>query len=130
VTQPSDASTRPCGIARDAESRGVLEHSTGRWGVLILVALVPGAARFTRLKRKVPGISDRMLSQVLQRLEQHGVVSRTAQDRKNSRVDYALTPPGSAIADQLVNLIAAIEEQMPAILEAQRRYEQEDDSTL
>lgn len=101
-------------------SREVLEHSTGRWGALVLVFLTPGAARFSDVKRGVAGISDRVLSQILQRLERHGLVNRIAYDRANSRVDYSLTPAGAAIALRLTELIATIEEHMPTILAAQQ----------
>lgn len=101
-------------------SRAVLEHSTGRWGALVLISLTHGPTRFAEIRRSVDGISDRMLAQTLQRLEAHGLVSRTAYDRANSRVDYALTPMGAPIAEQLVALVAVIERQLPAIRAHQR----------
>lgn len=50
-------------------SRQVLNHVTSRWGVLILVALLKGTYRFSELRRKVDGVSERMLAQTLQGLE-------------------------------------------------------------
>ncbi|GAA3334691.1 helix-turn-helix transcriptional regulator [Curtobacterium albidum] len=96
-------------------SRAVLEHSTGRWGALVLVSLTDGPTRFAGVRRSVTGISDRMLAQTLQRLESHGLVSRTTYDRGNSRVEYSLTTIGAPIAEQLVVLVAVIEQQLPAI---------------
>ena len=53
--------------------REVLKHVTSRWGVLILVALRDGTHRFSDLRRKMGGVSEKMLAQSLQALEQAGV---------------------------------------------------------
>jgi DNA-binding HxlR family transcriptional regulator len=49
-----------------------LKHVTSRWGVLVLVALLAGTHRFSDLRRKVGGVSEKMLAQTLQRLEGDG----------------------------------------------------------
>ncbi|WEO77157.1 helix-turn-helix domain-containing protein [Cryobacterium sp. SO2] len=104
------------GLDPQGTSREVLEHSTGRWGALTLVALVDGPLRFAELGRAVRGISDRMLAQTLQRLEAHGLISRTPHPTVPLRVDYALTDLGRPIARSVRDLIDTIHAQLPGII--------------
>ncbi len=53
-------------FAEQCPSREVLKHVTSRWGVLILVALREGTHRFSDLRRKIGGVSEKMLAQSLQ----------------------------------------------------------------
>ena len=53
-------------FSADCPSREVLQHITSRWGVLLLVALLGGTHRFSDLRRKVGGVSEKMLAQTLQ----------------------------------------------------------------
>ena len=104
----------------DCTSREVLEHATGRWGALTLAALVDGPMRFAEVRRHVSGISDRMLSQTLQRLESDGLVARTPQLTIPPRVDYQLTDLGRPIAERVCDLIETIYHQLPGIVAHQR----------
>jgi len=104
----------------DCTSREVLEHATGRWGALTLAALVDGPLRFTEVRRAVVGVTDRMLSQTLQRLEADGLVSRTPRTTIPARVDYDLTELGRPIADRICDLIETIYHQLPGIVAHQR----------
>ena len=100
-------------------SRGVLEHVTSRWGVLVLVALrEEGMHRFSELRRKVGGVSEKMLAQTLQALEQDGFVLREAHPVIPPHVDYSLTPLGQEVAEHMVGLTTWIEENLPRVLEA------------
>ncbi|PPK20266.1 transcriptional regulator, partial [Klebsiella pneumoniae] len=75
-------------------SREVLKHVTSRWGVLILVALREGTHRFSDLRRKIGGVSEKMLAQSLQALEQDGFLNRIAYPVVPPHVEYSLTPLG------------------------------------
>src|SRR3954470_23177069 len=81
-------------FAKACPSRGTLEHVTGRWGALTLGALHQGSFRFNELRRRVDGVSEKMLSQTLHALERDGLVRRDAQPTNPPRVDYELTPLG------------------------------------
>ena len=107
----------------DCTSREVLEHATGRWGALTLAALVDGPLRFSEVRRAVNGVSDRMLTQTLQRLEADGLVSRTPHPTIPARVDYSLTPLGLPIAERICDLIETIYAQLPGIVAHQRQLE-------
>ena len=77
---------------------------SGRWPTLLLYYLKDGTKRFNELRRDNPTVSHRILSLELRKLEEAGIVRRTAHDGYPLRVDYALTSFGL----RLVPLIDAI----------------------
>jgi len=85
-------------------SRTVLEHVTSKWGLLILIALSDGEQRWSTLRRRADGISEKMLAQTLKTLERDGLVSRNAQASIPPRVDYSLTDRGYELSTLLVPL--------------------------
>lgn len=107
-------------FAEQCPSREVLKHVTSRWGVLILVALLGGTHRFSDLRRKVGGVSERMLAQTLQWLEGDGFVLRTAYPVVPPHVEYSLTPLGVEVAKRVEILADWIEVNLPQILAAGR----------
>jgi DNA-binding HxlR family transcriptional regulator len=86
-------------------SRVVLDHVTSKWGVLILVALAEETLRWSELRRRAEGISEKMLAQTLQILERDGFVHRDAQPVIPPRVDYSLTGRGREVVALLVPLM-------------------------
>jgi DNA-binding HxlR family transcriptional regulator len=98
----------------------VLDHVTSRWGVLVLVALQERTLRFSELRRRVAGVSEKMLSQTLQALEGDGFVLREVYAVVPPRVDYTLTPMGSEVAAHVEALTDWIEENMDRISRARR----------
>lgn len=101
-------------------SREVLKHVTSRWGVLVLVALLGGTHRFSDLRRKIGGVSEKMLAQTLQWLESDGFVRRTAYPVVPPHVEYDLTPLGIEVARQVEGLADWSESNLPRILAAQQ----------
>lgn len=101
-------------------SREVLKHVTSRWGVLVLVALLGGTHRFSDLRRKIGGVSEKMLAQTLQWLEGDGFVLRTAYPVVPPHVEYSLTPLGIEVAQRVEGLADWIEENLPRILQSQQ----------
>jgi DNA-binding HxlR family transcriptional regulator len=87
-------------------SRTVLDHITSKWGVLILLALSEGEQRWSDLRRRAQGISEKMLAQTLKTLERDGLVRRTAQPVIPPRVDYSLTGRGYELSALLIPLVA------------------------
>src|SRR3954452_6610791 len=85
-------------------SRTVLDHVTSKWGVLILVALADGPQRWSELRRRAEGISEKMLAQTLRTLEADGFVNRDAQPVIPPRVDYSLTGRGAELVALLLPL--------------------------
>lgn len=106
-------------FAPECPSREVLQHVTSRWGVLVLVALLAGGVqRFSELRRRIGGVSEKMLAQTLQWLEADGFVQRTAHPVVPPHVDYQLTPLGHEVARHVRELADWIEGMMPAIQRA------------
>ncbi|MEU6404428.1 helix-turn-helix domain-containing protein [Streptomyces sp. NPDC046985] len=110
-------------FAKACPSRGTLEHITGRWGVLTVGALYHGSLRFNELRRRVDGVSEKMLSQTLHALERDGLVHREAQPVNPPRVDYELTGLGREVAGRLLALIHCVEGRMDEVLAARERYD-------
>lgn len=111
-------------FSRACASREVLQHVVGRWGALVIVALQQSdtAMRFGELRRRVDGVSDRMLSQTLAQLERDGIVVRTVRSSIPPHVDYVLTPLGSRMAAPLSELVSIIETELGQVLEAQAAH--------
>ncbi|KUO07625.1 winged helix-turn-helix transcriptional regulator [Streptomyces sp. DSM 15324] len=110
-------------FAKACPSRGTLEHVTGRWGGLTLGALHEGSLRFNELRRRIDGVSEKMLSQTLHALERDGLVHREAQPSNPPRVDYELTPLGREVTERLLTLIHFVEGRMDDVLAARERYD-------
>lgn len=110
-------------FARGCTSRRTLENATGKWGTLAMVALRESSYRFNALRRRVDGVSEKMLAQTLQALERDGLVHREVLATIPARVEYSLTPLGAEIADQLQVLIELVENRMPAVMAAQAEYD-------
>jgi DNA-binding HxlR family transcriptional regulator len=122
--QESDDRTLEADVfARDCASRETLQTVTGRWGVLALAALTEGSYRFSALRRRVDGVSERMLSQTLQALERDGLVIREVLEAIPPKVEYSLTPLGAEIGSRLIGLIELVESRVPDVRAAQERYD-------
>ena len=91
-------------FAAACPSRVVLDHVTSKWGVLVLVALADGPQRWSELRRRAEGVSEKMLAQTLRTLEADGLVHRNAQPVIPPRVDYSLTPRGRELVALLLPL--------------------------
>lgn len=101
-------------------SREVLQHVTSRWGVLLLLVLMDDVQRFSDLRRKVGGVSEKMLSQTLKWLEADGFVNRKSFDTVPPHVEYSLTPLGRQVGKRVRSLADWIEESLPAVMQARR----------
>lgn len=106
-------------------SRDVLKHVTSRWGVLVLLALMLGTHRFAELRRRIGGVSEKMLAQTLQMLEADGLVERHARPVVPPHVEYSLTDLGREAGTRVAALADWIEISMPEIMG--RRLERQRD---
>jgi DNA-binding HxlR family transcriptional regulator len=78
----------------------------GRWRAVILFYLLQGPKRFSELRRAIPNISQRMLTQDLRGLEAAGIVERTVYAEVPPRVEYRLTPLGDRLGPSVEALLA------------------------
>jgi DNA-binding HxlR family transcriptional regulator len=107
-------------LVTDCPSRVILQHVTSRWGGLVMIVLATGTHRFSEIRRKIGGVSERMLAQTLQLLEADGLVLRLAHPVVPPHVDYSLTPLGQEAAARVVELASWIEDNLPKFLAGQR----------
>ncbi|RBM04475.1 helix-turn-helix domain-containing protein [Streptomyces sp. PT12] len=114
-----------CGVFDgDCPARSVLDHVTSRWGLLILCALHEGPLRFSQLRDRIVGISEKMLSQSLRVLARDGLLTRDVEPVVPVRVSYALTPVGHELTVPLRATIDVITARLPDI---QRAWERTDE---
>jgi DNA-binding HxlR family transcriptional regulator len=102
----------------DCPSREVFGHVTSKWGVLVLAALAEEELRWSGLRRRIGGISEKMLAQTLRVLEEDGFVHREARPVVPPHVEYSLTPLGAELATRLLPVIEWIESSIAPVLEA------------
>lgn len=101
----------------NCRSREVLVHLTGKWNVLLLIALRDGTMRFAELRRKVNGVSERMLAKSLQQLESHHLLVRRSYPVVPPHVEYTLTALGKQAADRMADLTDWIEENVHGLID-------------
>lgn len=104
-------------LASACPSRKILEHLTSRWGVLVMLVLRDKVLRFSEIRRAIDGISERMLTQTLQHLQQDGMVVRTDYHTVPPRVEYQLTVYGQQASDKIADLVSWLEDSLPQILQ-------------
>ena len=107
-------------LSSECPSREILKHVTSQWGVLVLIALLQGTHRFSQLRRKIGGVSEKMLTQTLQQLELDGFILRVSYPVVPPHTEYSLTPLGEGISRQVEALTDWIEENIGQILQAQK----------
>ena len=100
-------------FAAACSSRQILKHMSSRWGLLTLRALLEGPRRYSDLRRKLQGVSERMLAQTLRELEGDGLISRRSWPEVPPRVEYSLTPLGAEAAEKLRGVAEWVEENLP-----------------
>ena len=83
---------------------------------MVLISLAERTLRFSEVRRRVEGISERMLAQTLQVLETDRLVLRQARDVVPPHVDYTLTPLGREVTLRVLALSAWIEDNLPALV--------------
>jgi DNA-binding HxlR family transcriptional regulator len=107
----------------DCGVRQILDRIAGKWSLLAMAHLDQGTLRFTELRRKIDGISQRMLTTTLRQLERDGLVHRTVHPVVPPRVDYELTPLGATLHDTVQSLVTWTEQHQDEIAAARGRYE-------
>ncbi len=101
--------------------RDVLDLVASKWSALIIGRLEEGALRFGQLRRAIPGVTQKMLTQTLRRLEHDGLVHRQVLPTRPPQVEYSLTHLGESAIIPLRAVRDWAEEYLPQILEARQR---------
>jgi DNA-binding HxlR family transcriptional regulator len=95
LTSPTPAAFDP--FDANCPTRQLLDELSDKWVCLVLVALGPGPLRHGELRRRILGVSQKMLTQTLRNLERDGIVERTVTASVPVRVDYELTVLGRSL---------------------------------
>ena len=103
--------------------RDVLDHLSGKWSTLLLLALADGPQRFGALRRAVSKISKRMLTQTLRDLERDGFLTRHVFPTKLPSVEYRLTALGKSFLEPLNALLTWVEKEHEQIRRSRVRYD-------
>lgn len=103
-------------------SRNVLEGISDKWSILILTALSTGVFRFGELRRKVGGISQKMLTQTLKKLLSYGFIDRRSFPVLPMHVEYSLTPLGRELTIILNQLTFWTEKNMENIMANEEKF--------
>lgn len=106
--------------------RDVMNHIAGKWSTLLLLALSERPYRFGELRRLVPDISQRMLTQTLRDLQRDGYVARTVFPTKPPSVEYSMTPLGRSLFVPLSKVMRWATENHEAIRQARLAFDQVD----
>jgi DNA-binding HxlR family transcriptional regulator len=106
-------------------ARELLGRIADKWTALIMAILAQVARpmRFGELRRAVPGISQKMLTQTLREMERDGLVSRTLYPQIPPRVEYALTPLGVTLREPMEVLTNWVESHMPEVRASQQAFD-------
>jgi DNA-binding HxlR family transcriptional regulator len=104
-------------------SRLVLDRVADKWAVLILGRIDDEPVRFNQLRRAIQGISQKVLSQTLKKLERDGLIRREVFATVPVTVEYSTTDLGKTLADTIRSLARWAEANIEAVMAAQKRYD-------
>jgi DNA-binding HxlR family transcriptional regulator len=109
---------------RGCPSRDLLDRIGDKWSILVLGELGRnGTSRFSHLREKLSGVSEKMLTQTLRALERDGLVLRTVYPEMPLRVEYQLTPLGVTLRAPLKALTEWSLNHTTEVLAARERYD-------
>jgi DNA-binding HxlR family transcriptional regulator len=104
-------------------TRQVLARIADKWSMLVIIALQEGTLRFSELRRRIDGVTQKMLTQTLRGLERDGIVTRTAYATVPVTVEYALTPLGHSLAEAVATIRLWALENIDEVEDARSRYD-------
>jgi DNA-binding HxlR family transcriptional regulator len=110
----------------DCEFRQVLDRVGDKWSLLVIAMLEESPtrrARFSELKRRIPGISQRMLTATLRSLERDGLLTREVYAEVPPRVEYELTPLGKRFMQPVRALVAWLQLNWSTIRAAREAFD-------
>ena len=105
--------------------RDILDLVASKWSALIIGKLEEETHRFGQLRRAVPGITQKMLTQTLRRLEQDGLVHREVLvQMRPPQVEYSLTELGRSVTAPLAAMRDWTEQHRPVVQAARQRFDE------
>jgi DNA-binding HxlR family transcriptional regulator len=108
-------------LDENCASRQAVELIGNKWTILVLFALAGGTRRYREMQRMIVGVSQKMLTQTLQNLEQSGLVRREAYPVIPPKVEYSLTPLGQTLLDPILAIKRWSDSYMDEVTAARER---------
>lgn len=106
----------------DCPSRPILDQIADKWSVLVM-AVLEEPRRFNEIKRRLDGVTQRVLTQTLRRLERNGMISRRVLPTSPIGVEYSLTPLGESLREPFGRLYDWTVAHAPEIQSHQAEYD-------
>lgn len=103
--------------------RGILDRVGDKWSLYVILTLNDAPVRFNELRRRITGISQRMLTITLRNLERDGIISRRYFASVPPKVEYTLTSVGRTLLDPVLALVRWADQNQAVISQAQSRYD-------
>jgi len=113
----SDISVKVCAYSK------ALDLIANKWTVLVVYALEGGSLRYGEIRRRIDGISQKMLTHTLRQLERDGLVRRVVTPSVPPAVDYSLTPLGVTLLGPLQALKQWVNSALPLIESARKTFD-------
>lgn len=108
----------------DCPIRDVMDNISGKWCLLMMLELTGGPKRFSELRRNVPDISQRMLTQTLRDLQRDGYIMRTVYPTQPPSVEYRLTELGISFMRPIEALVDWAEQNHDSIRRSRAEFDQ------
>ena len=103
--------------------RGILDRIGDKWSMVIVMTLSGGELRFSELRRRIPDISQKMLTQTLRDLQRDGLVARKVFPTVPPAVEYRLTPLGQSVLEPFGHLVAWANHSLDAIAASRSQFD-------
>lgn len=113
----------------DCPSRVILDQIADKWSMMVLEVLRE-PHRFNSIKRRLDGVTQRVLTQTLRKLERNGMVTRRVLDERVLGVEYALTPLGRSLQEPFSILFDWTVENRDMIQDYQRSYDARENQAI
>ncbi|MEV2214889.1 helix-turn-helix domain-containing protein [Streptomyces sp. NPDC050997] len=122
----ADAESRTV-FRADCPSRPILDQIADKWSMMVM-ALLERPTRFNELKRGLEGVTQRVLTQTLRRLERNGMIQRKVLPTSPVGVEYSLTPLGESLREPFGHLYDWTVEHSEEIQNCQLTYDSRADA--
>ncbi|TVT05885.1 helix-turn-helix transcriptional regulator [Amycolatopsis bartoniae] len=109
-------------FAADCPSRPILDQIADKWSMMVM-AVLERPTRFNEIKRQLEGVTQRVLTQTLRKLERNGMIRRRVLETSPLGVEYSITPLGESFRDPFTRLYEWTVEHSDDVLSAQHEYD-------
>ena len=122
AAKPRASQSPPNPYDSKCPTRVVLDRIGDKWTVLVLGLLCERPLRFNQMRRKIDGLTQKMLSQTLKALDRDGLVARKVNATMPVTVEYSITPLGATLSATVEELQRWARDHIEEVVQAQRRY--------